>query len=543
MTYSLINTILYNGHIRTLDDANPIVSALAISGERIVAAGSNDEIRALAGVGTTQINLNGRQVVPGMTDAHLHWQLETEALQNVQLYNLPSKQAALERVAAKAKVTPAGAWIIGYGWLQDEWEGQNGQFPTRSDLDAVASENPVFLASRSAHAGWVNSLALKLCGIDRTTHDPESGKIVHDAAGEPTGILLEPLAMQLVRDHIPPLSVDQLATRMKATQTLALSLGITGFHDFDDQECFAALQIMRERGDLALRVVKNFNKKYLDAALTMGLRHGFGDDWIRLGGLKIFADGALGPRTAAMLDPYDGEPDNYGIVVVDKEEMVEMVSRASAAGLPSTIHAIGDKAVHDVLDVYEIVRREEAARGEAPSTRRHRIEHVQLIHPSDVDRLAQLNVIASMQPIHATSDYPVADRYWGARTPYSYNPRLQLDRGVVVAFGSDTPVEPMGSLIGIHAAVTRQRADGSPSIDGWNSAARLTVDEALRGYTLGPAYAAGMEDRLGKLAPGYLADLVVLDRDLYVIPPAEILSAQVVSTMVGGLWRWGEFAG
>ncbi|HVU12719.1 MAG TPA: amidohydrolase [Phototrophicaceae bacterium] len=542
MTYTFINRILYNGKIRTLDDARPMVSALAISGERVVAYGRDEEMRALAGAGTVQENLGGRFVVPGMTDAHLHWQMETQALQNVQLYNLPSKEAALERVTAKIKTAAPGEWIVGYGWLQDEWAGQNGQFPTRHDLDAIAPDNPVFLVSRSAHAGWTNSLALKLSGVDRNTRDPESGTILHDEAGDPSGILLEPMTMNLVRSHIPVPTVDQLATQMKATQTLALSLGITGFHDFDDQECFSALQIMRERGDLALRVVKNFNKKYLDAVLTVGLRRWFGDDWIRLGGLKIFADGAIGPRTAAMFEPYDGEPNNYGIVVTDKEEMVEMVSRASAAGFASTIHAIGDKAVHDVLDVYEHVRKEEAQRGEVPATRRHRIEHVQIIHPSDVDRLAQLNVIASMQPIHATSDYPVADRYWGKRTPYSYNPRLQLDRGVVVAFGSDTPVEPMGSLIGIHAAVTRQRADGSPGPDGWNPAARLTVDEALRGYTLGPAYAAGMENRLGRLAPGFLADLVVLDRDLYSIAPADILTTQIVSTMVGGLWRWGEFA-
>jgi predicted amidohydrolase YtcJ len=299
---------------------------------------------------------------------------------------------------------------------------------------------------------------------------------------------------------------------------------------------------MRERGDLGLRVVKNFNRKYLDAVLETGLRRGFGDDWIRIGSFKLFADGAIGPRTAAMIDPYDGEPDNYGIVVTDKEEMVELVSRASAAGFASTIHAIGDRAVHDVLDVYETVRGEEAGRGEARSTRRHRIEHVQLIHPDDTDRLAQLDIIASMQPIHATSDYPVADRYWGARTPWSYNPRLQLDRGVVVTFGSDAPVEPMGSLVGIHAAVMRQRADGSPGADGWNPAARLSVDEALRGYTTGAAYAAGMDDRLGRLLPGYLADLVVLDRDLYAITPAEILETRVIGTMVGGLWRWGEYA-
>ena len=541
MSNPIIERILYNGHIRTLDDASPVVSALAISGGRIVATGSDHQIRALAGAGTLEDNLNGRDVVPGMTDAHIHWQLETEALQNVQLYSLPSKAAALERVAGRAATSPAGTWIIGYGWSQDDWEDH--QFPNARDLDAVAPDHPVFLTSRSAHAGWTNSLALRLSGIDGNTSDPAGGEIQHDASGAPSGLLLEPAAMKLVSRAIPAATVESLATQMQDTQKLALSLGITAIHDFDDQECFAALQIMRERGDLALRVVKNINKKYLLKVLATGLRHGFGDDWIRLGGLKIFHDGALGPHTAAMIAPYDNEPDNYGIVVTDKEEIYDLVSRASAAGFAATIHAIGDRAVHEVLDVYESVRAEEAARGEAPATRRHRIEHVQLIHPDDAGRLAQMGVIASMQPIHATSDYLAADRYWGARTPFSYNPRLQLDRGAVVAFGSDAPVEPMGSLIGIHAAVTRQRADGSPGAEGWNPAARLTVDEALRGYTLGPAYAAGMENRLGRLAPGFLADLVVLDRDLYAIPPSEILSAQVRATMVGGLWRWGEFTG
>ncbi len=476
-----------------------------------------------------------------MTDAHIHWQALTESLHQVQLFDLLNRETAVERVAERARQTPPGDWILGYGWAQDAWADR--RFPTAADLDAAAPDHPVFLVSRSGHAAWVNALALRRCGIDADTADPEGGEIARDSAGQPTGILLESTAINLVGRQIPETTVETLAEQMKVTQRLALSLGMTGFHDFDDQECFAALQIMRERGDLSLRVLKNFNKRYLDAVLTVGLRRGFGDDWIRLGSLKLFADGALGPRTAHLIAPYDGEPDNYGIVVTDKEEMAELVSRASAAGFAATIHAIGDLAVHDVLDVYEAVRAEEAARGEPRSTRRHRIEHVQLIAPDDVDRLAQLNLIASMQPIHATSDYPAADRYWGARTNWSYNPRLQLDRGVTVAFGSDAPYDYIGPIRGIHAAITRQRPDGSPGADGWNPAARLTVDESLRAYTLGAAYAAGMENRLGRLAPGYLADLVVLDRDLYAIPPADMLSTQVIATMVGGLWRWGEYEG
>lgn len=540
MSFTLVDRILYNGHIRTLNDVQPIVSALAISNGRIVAAGSDDEIRALAGVSTVQENLNGRFVVPGMTDSHVHWQLLTNALHEVQLFNLSSKQAALDLVAARAQQLPAGSWIMGFGWAQDDWEG--GQFPTAQDLDSVAPNHPVFLQSRSGHAGWANSLGLRLGGVDASTPDPAGGEIQRDADGNPTGILFEWSAIALVKTKAPPKTVDTLATEMKVAQNLALSLGVTGIHDFDDQECFSALQIMRERGDLAIRVVKNFNQKYLNAVLETGLRRGFGDDWIRIGALKLFADGALGPHSAAMFEPYEGEPGNLGIVIVEKEDMIEMVSRASAAGFPSTVHAIGDRAVHDVLDVYELVRGQEAERGEPRNTRRHRIEHVQLIHPNDVDRLAQLDLVASMQPIHATSDYPVADKFWGARAPYSYNPRLQLDRGVTVAFGSDTPVEPLGSMRSIHAAVTRQRADGSPGPEGWYPSARLTVDEALRGHTIGAAYAGGMDDRLGRLAPGYLADLVLLNRDMYTVEPSELLNVEVVSTMVGGTWRWGEYA-
>jgi predicted amidohydrolase YtcJ len=382
-------------------------------------------------------------------------------------------------------------------------------------------------------------VALRVCGITPDTPDPEGGQIQRNSSGQPTGILFE-TAMNLVASQIPPLAVDQIAAQMKTAQSLALASGLTGIHDFDQPSCFAALQLLREQGELSLRVVKNINREWLPSALNVGLRWGFGDDWIRIGGLKIFADGALGPRTAFMIDPYEGEPDNYGISTIDKEEMAELVSKASAAGLPSTIHAIGDRAVHDVLDVYESVRKEEASRGESPATRRHRIEHVQIIHPSDAHRLAQLNIIASMQPIHATSDMRMADSYWGAeRSKWAYNPRLQLDQGVVVAFGSDSPVDTFDPFKGIHAAVTRQRAYGSPAPDGWYPEARVTIDEALRGYTIGPAYTAGMENRLGQLAPGFLADLVVIDRDPYTISPTEILDLKVLATMVGGIWRHG----
>ncbi|NDJ61041.1 MAG: amidohydrolase, partial [Chloroflexi bacterium] len=430
---NLIESILYNGRIITLHADQPRVSALAISGGRVVALGSDDEILGLVGPTTRCEDLNGQCVIPGLTDAHIHWQRTAAALQHVDLVDVPTKAEALARVAAQAAATPAGEWVQGHGWAQGIWP--DPAFPTAADLDAVAPDQPVYLSARSGHAAWANSLALKHAQIDADTPDPDGGQILRDASGAATGILLEPAAMKLVADAIPPLTTEQIAGQMQAAQQLALSLGLTGLHDFDDQTCLAALQLLRERDALRLRVVKNFNKRYLDSALDMGVRWGFGDDWLRIGGFKLFADGALGPLTALMIEPYDEQPDNFGMVVTPKAELLDLASRASAAGFPLTIHAIGDLAVRDVLDVYAQLRAQEAARG-LTDLPRHRIEHVQLIHPDDVDRLAELQIIASMQPIHATSDYEVADRYWGDRVAWSYNPRLQLDRGVRVVFGS-----------------------------------------------------------------------------------------------------------
>jgi hypothetical protein len=533
---SIVQRVLYNGNIVTLDSRQPKASALAIINGRIVAVGDDEAILALAGPGTKRDNLNGQMVIPGLTDAHIHWSMTTQKLQWVDVFEVTSRQIALERVAERARTLTPGEWIRGWGWAQDYWPAP--VFPSAADLDAVAPQNPVYLGAKSGHAAWVNSAALRQAHVTANTPDPEGGHIQRDASGQPTGILFE-TAIDLVKDHIPQPTVEQLATQMKAAQDLALASGLTCLHDFDGPECLRALQILRERGSLSLRILKNINKEWIEAALTTGLRHGFGDDWIRVGAQKIFADGALGPRTAYMVEPYEGEPDNYGIVVTDKEEMQELVSKASAAGMPSTIHAIGDRAVHDVLDVYEVVRREEAERGEAPNTRRHRIEHVQIIHPDDSHRLAQLGVIASMQPIHATSDYVSADRFWGERSRWSYSARLQIDQGAHVAFGTDSPVEPFEPLKSIFAAVTRRRPDGSPGPEGWYPEQRLTMDETLRGFTQGPAYAASMERRLGTLAAGYLADLVLLDRDLYQIPHDQILDTRVLGTMVDGEWRYG----
>lgn len=537
----MIDGIVLNANIYTLNPLQPRASAVAIYGGRIVAVGDDASIRALATAKTAIDDAQGRLLIPGLTDAHVHWEGYTRALRSVDLQDVPSKAEALAHVAARVRETPPQAWVLGRGWAQGLWA--DDAFPTAADLDAIAPQNPIYLAARSGHAAWVNSLALRMAGLEGNAaiQNPTGGEFVRLTDGSPSGLLLEDPAMNYVGRLIPKLSPDELAIWMLDAQQNALRYGLTGIHDYDNPSCMRALQTLRERGQLQLRFVKQINDPYLEHALGIGLRSGFGDDWLRIGGLKIFADGALGPRTAFMIEPYEGDPKNYGITVTDKEEMYQLVSRASAAGLYSTIHAIGDRAVHDVLDIFEAVRGEESARGVVRRQLRHRIEHVQIVHPDDMGRLAALDVIASMQPIHATSDYEVAERYWGKRSKWAYAWRQQLTAGAVLALGSDAPIEPIEPLKGIHAAVTRQRADGSPSVEGWYPEEKLSMMEALHGFTQGAAFAAYMEDRLGMIAEGYLADMVLFDRDLMTIPSAEILETQVLGTMVNGVWRYRQF--
>lgn len=526
-----IDHLLINANVYTLDAAVPRARTLYIRDGRIRGFEAGPRLGDVLAE-----DLAGTTVLPGFVDAHIHWEWTAMNLKSVDLFDLTSRAASLKRVVPAVRSTERGKWITGFGWAQSMWQDTGGDFPTATDLDAVAPEHPVLLDSRSGHAAWANSMALALAGVNEHTPDPPGGQIQRDAKGRPTGILFEE-AIDLVKRQIPEPTALEVADQMEKAQVLAWQCGLTGLHDFDRPRAFQAMQIMQERGTLGLRIVKNINDPYIRHAHALGLRWGFGGEWLRLGGLKIFADGALGSLTARMLEPYLEQPDNYGIVVTEKQRMYELVSEASRLGFPSTIHAIGDEAVRMVLDVLEKVRAEEAAAGIPRTARRHRIEHVQIIHPDDAGRLAELDIIASMQPIHGTADYQMADRYWGDRAKYSYNPRLQLDRGARVAFGSDSPVEPFEPLKGIHAAVTRRRLNGLPGPDGWYPEARLTVEEAIRCYTEGPAWAGGTEDSTGRLAPGYFADLVVLDRDPFQIPADEIPEIRVLGTMVGGQWR------
>lgn len=520
--------LLFNARVYTQNKTQPVVSALLIDRERIAAAGEKEKLQNLAAGKVEAEDLRGRIVLPGLTDAHLHLQYYSLGLQKINC-ETPTLEECLRRVAGHTKTAKTNDWILGHGWNQNDW----GAWPNAAALDAVTGDRPAYLTAKSLHAAWANSAALRIAEIDSNTPDPKDGKIQRDESGRPTGVLLES-AVKLVSDRLPQPTVEQIADAMEKAQTVLWRMGLTGVHDFDRRESFMALQQLRAQGRLKLRVNKNIPVESLEHAAELGLRSGFGDDWLWIGSVKVFMDGALGPRTAAMFQPYLNEPENRGILNLDAEELFDHGRRAAHTGLGLTVHAIGDRANHEALDAFEHLRNYETEQG-LPHLR-HRIEHVQVLHPDDAHRLAELNVIASMQPLHATSDMLAADQYWGDRSSLAYAWRAQLRHGARLAFGSDAPVESPNPFWGLHAAVTRRRADGSPGPEGWRPEQKLTLAEALDAYTSGAAYAANAETRLGCLAPGFLADLIVLEQDPFACDPNELLTMQASAVMIGGEW-------
>jgi hypothetical protein len=421
---------------------------------------------------------------------------------------------------------PPDRWVRGHGWDQDEWAKPS--FPDRWSLDEVAPENPVALVHTSGHATWVNSRGLASAGISADTPDPPGGRIERDPeSGEPTGILFE-TAGRLVQDALPEITESERLEALRESIRHAQSLGVTSAHDMGvGRRTLSALQKLRERGELGLRVRVYLDPGRLDDFVAEGLRTGDGDELVSIGGVKLLADGALGSQTALMLEPLEGQPDNWGVSVTPTEEMATLAGKAVDAGLATAVHAIGDRANREVLDVYEAIRRRDRAL-------RLRVEHCQLLHPSDIPRFAALGIGASMQPIHATSDMHKADRLWGTRSTGAYAFRSLLDSGARLAFGSDCPVETMDVIAGIHGAVTRRRADGEPP-GGWYPEQRLSVGEAVMAYTLGAAYATGQEPLLGSFSPRKLGDAAVISRDLFALGDSmDILTAQVDLTILGG---------
>jgi predicted amidohydrolase YtcJ len=449
-------------------------------------------------------------------DGHTHFASWGVNRRRVRLTGSASRAEALERIS---RASPRDGWVVGQGWLAHRWEAD----PDRWSLDAVVP-GPAWFDSGDLHAGWANSAALAAAGITRDTPDPEGGRIVRDGNGEPTGILLE-RAVALMLPHLPVPSPDEMLAGIRESQALAHQVGITGIHDVEGPEALAAFRQLELLGDLKLRVLFHPPVAQLPTLIANGVRSGQGTPWLALGGIKLFLDGSLGSRTAWMLQPYEDGRDR-GMPLGTEEEARRAIQDASYAGISCVVHAIGDAAVRRALDLLE-----EAPRVRLP----HRIEHFQCVHTQDLDRAARSNIIASVQPAHLPGDVAAAEERWGARSSGAYPLRSLLDRGTILAFGSDVPVAPLDPRSGVVAAMGRRASDGSFA-GGWYPEQRIGFEDAVRAFTIGNALAAGRAERSGRLAPGFEADLVAwaVDGDAFPHDPQAFAAARVALTVVGG---------
>ena len=521
--------VLHNARIHTLGPAGE-AAALAVRSARVVATGSLGDAWSAVGSDAPAVDLGGRTVLPGLIDAHVHWGKVALARRRVVLTPDMDIGAVLARVRAAAGERPRGAWIIGRGWDHSTWGG----WPRAADLDAAAPDHPVCLTRKDGHAVWLNAAALAAAGVGAGTPDPAGGAIRRAGDGSPTGVLLEN-AIDLAAAAVPHPDGAERRAALVESWADAWRFGLVGCHDmgFHEMELWDDLTDLRAEGKLGLRVVWYVLHDALDESLRRGMHSGYGDAWLAVGGLKLFLDGTLGSQTADMLEPYEGQPENRGIATLDFEVFCDLAVRAADAGLATAVHAIGDGANRKALDGFALVRRTRPGRADL----RHRIEHAQVVHPADFERFAALGVVASMQPIHATADMAVADRYWGARAAHAYAWRTMLDRGARLAFGTDAPIEPLDAPANLHAAVTRQDAHGTPA-GGWHAEQRVSVREAIAAYTLGAAWAGGQDRDLGSLDVGKRADLIVVDPDPFAVPAADLAATRVLATMIDGAWVW-----
>ena len=518
--------VVVNARIHTMDEARPQARALAVDGNRIVAVGDDAQVRALACASTRVVDARDRLLLPGFNDAHVHFMSGGEGRSSVDLRDADSQAEFARRIGEYAKSVPKGTWITLGNWDHERWTPS--ALPTRALIDALTPEHPVFVSRLDGHMALANSLALKLAGIDRDSSTGAGGEIVRDAAGEPTGVLKDD-AMLPVFAAMPAKTLPQAIAIAQAASDYAASLGVTSVQDMNGEAGLAAYQELLRSGRLKTRVYAVTPLPRWQEWRTVGVRAAFGDAMLRVGGLKGFTDGSLGSTTAWFHRPYLDAPRSTGLALEEFKQHDANVAGADAAGLQVMIHAIGDRANDETLKVFERV-----AQAHGPRDRRFRIEHAQHLDPSLVRRFAGGQVIASMQPFHAIDDGRWAHkRLDDARLRGTYAFRSLLDAGALLAFGTDWEVATLDPMQGIYAAVTRRTLDGKHP-DGWYPAEKLTVDEAVRAYTVGSAHAEFEEHRKGMLKPGMLADFVLWSQDIWAVAPERIGETRALLTVVDG---------
>ncbi len=528
--------ILINGKVITMDEKNLKAEGVVISDNKIMYVGSNEDALRYRWGGATVIDLKGATVIPGLSDAHVHLVSLGKNLSQLNLVGTTSKEEILRKAKEAIKKLKEGEWLIGRGWDQNDWEVK--EFPTAEDLDKVSKEVPIFLIRIDGHAAWVNTKALNLANINENTPNPTGGKILREEGSrKPTGVLIDN-AMDIVSKLIPKANKQQLIDYVNKAMKQCVEKGLTMVHEAGaNLEEIQLYKNLYEEKKLLLRiyVMISDDKRTLDYYLKRKQESTLDDYYLIVRGVKLFADGAMGSRGAAFFEPYNDDPNNSGLMLISEERLTEIGKKALKNGWQIAVHAIGDKANNLVLKAYsEILPKNNQAR--------FRIEHAQVVREEDIRLFSDYNIIASMQPIHATSDmYWAEDRIGPKRIRNAYAWRNFLNKGVIIAGGSDAPVEEINPFLGIYAAVSRKDLKGFPE-RGWYPEQSLNIWEALRIFTINPAYAAFMEDIKGRIKAGYLADLTVIDKDITDVAAEEIPKIKVLMTIVNGkiVWAYGN---
>src|SRR5438477_2614446 len=532
-TATSINT---NAAVYTVDKQHPMAEAVAVIGNRIVAVGSRAEIDLWRGPETKVIDAGHKLVLPGFNDAHVHFIQGGAQLDQVQLTDAASPEEFAKRIAAQAKKTPKGEWILGGRWDETKWPKQ--ELPTKELVDGVTRSTPIFVERYDGHEALANSAAMKLAGVDAKTADVPGGVIVRDSSGNPTGIFKD-AAQELINKVIPPMSPEQRIRVARRAAEHAASLGVTSVQHMNPEFAdVAAYSELAENGELTARIyAAPMETDWRDQA-KVGIRRAWGSTYLRLGAVKGYADGSLGSRTAYMFESFADDPGNTGLLSDEMHPpsaMRERLMGADAAGLQVRIHAIGDRAISMMLDIFGDIEKEHGYHDQ-----RFAIEHAQHMAQKDFERFARLHVIASMQPYHAIDDGRWAEKRLGHdRARYSYAWRSFLDHGVMLAFGTDWPVAPLDPIQGLYAAVTRATLDGK-NPGGWIPEEKITLPEAIEAYTMGAAFAEFQEREKGSITPGKLADMVILSDNIFDLKPEAIRNVKVKTTITSGKVVYGE---